>query len=150
MPLSGPISSATDTSNPNLLKMIKTLFLLLLTGLVYTHSYAQNQSNVIIGKWLKLPKKDLIIEVYKTATAYHGKICWTKPGDDKPVGFVIIENLKYNSESNKWEHGIIQDPNSSMSYSAEVKLDDERNLIVKGYKGLKFISTSRTFMRVKS
>jgi hypothetical protein len=37
-----------------------------------------------------------------------------------------------------------------MSYSAEVKLDDERNLIVKGYKGLKFISTSRTFMRVKS
>ena len=123
---------------------------MLLTGLAYTHSYAQGQPDVIIGKWLKLPKKDLIIEVYKTGKAYHGKISWTKPGDDKPVGFVIIQNLKYNIQSNKWEHGIIQDPNSSMSYSAEVKLNDEQNLIVKGYKGLKFISSSRTFTRVKS
>jgi uncharacterized protein (DUF2147 family) len=99
---------------------------------------------------MKLPKKDLIIEVYKTAATYHGKICWTKPGDDKPVGFVIIQNLKYNGESNKWENGIIQHPNSSISYAPEVKLDDEQNLIVKGYKGLKFISMSRTFTCVKS
>ena len=124
--------------------------MLLLTGFVYAHSYAQHQPDVIVGKWLKLPKKDLIIEVYKTSTAYNGKISWSKPGDNKPVGFVIIQNLKYNGKSDKWEHGIIQDPNSSMSYSAEVKLDDQRNLVVKGYKGLKFVSTSRTFMRVKS
>ena len=124
--------------------------MLLLTGFVYSYSYAQDQPDVIVGKWLKLPKKDLIIEVYKTATAYNGKISWTKPGDNKPVGFVIIQNLKYNNKSDKWEDGIIRDPNSSMSYSAEVKLDDQRNLIVKGYKGLKFLSTSRTFMRVKS
>ena len=130
--------------------MRKTFFLLLFTVLVCPHSNAQNQPDVIVGKWLKLPKKDLIIEVYKTATAYHGKICWTKPGDNKPVGFVIIQNLKYNVGSDKWDHGIIQDPNSSMSYSAEVKLDDDQNLVVKGYKGLKFISSSRTFTRVKS
>lgn len=130
--------------------MIKTFFLLLLTALLFTKGSAQDQSDVIVGKWLKLPKKDLIIEVYKSATAYHGKICWTKPGDDKPVGFVIIQNLKYNDDANKWEHGIIQDPNSSMSYSAEVELDDNDNLVVKGYKGFKFISTSRTFTRVKT
>jgi uncharacterized protein (DUF2147 family) len=130
--------------------MTKALFLILLMGLTQAHGYAQEQPDCIIGKWLKLPKKDLIIEVYKAETAYNGKICWTKPGDSKPVGFVIIENLKYNVESNKWEHGIIQDPNSSMSFSAEVKLNDEGNLVVKGYKGAKFISTSRTFMRVKS
>jgi uncharacterized protein (DUF2147 family) len=130
--------------------MIKTLLLLLLTGIGYIHGYAQDQPDVIVGKWMKLPKKDLIIEVYKTAATYHGKICWTKPGDDKPVGFVIIQNLKYNGESNKWENGIIQHPNSSISYAPEVKLDDEQNLIVKGYKGLKFISMSRTFTCVKS
>ena len=130
--------------------MIRTFFLLLLIVFACIQGYAQDQPDVIVGKWLKLPKKDLIIEVYKSAKAYHGKIYWTKPGYDKPVGFVIIQNLKYNDKSNKWENGIIQDPNSSMSYSAEVRLDDEENLIVKGYKGLKFVSTSRTFMRVKS
>jgi uncharacterized protein (DUF2147 family) len=97
---------------------------------------------------LKLPKEDLIIEVYKAKKTYHGKVSWTKPGDDKPVGFVIIENLKYNVRSNKWEHGKIRDPKSSRSYSAEVKLNDDGQLIVKGYKGAKFLSSSRTFSRV--
>ena len=130
--------------------MKETLFLILLTGFACAGCYAQDHPDAIIGKWLKLPKKDLIIEVYKTKKAYNGRVSWTKPEGTKPIGFVIIENLLYNVKSNKWEQGRIQDPASAMSYSAEVKLDDEGNLVVKGYKGMKFISTSRTFMRVRA
>lgn len=129
--------------------MKHTLLIILLTGFICCQGVAQNRADRIVGKWLKLPKKDLIIEVFKSNKAYHGKISWTKPGDDKPVGFVIIENLKYNVESNKWEDGKIVDPNSSRSYSAEVKVNEAGDLVVKGYKGAKFISSSRTFERVK-
>ena len=129
--------------------MKHTFFLILLTGFFCYQGLAQEDGDQIVGKWLKLPKKDMIIEVFKSNEAYHGKISWIKPGDDKPVGFVIIENLKYNTESNTWEDGKIVDPNSSRSYSAEVKVNEEGDLIVKGYKGAKFISSSRTFERVK-
>lgn len=64
--------------------------------------YSQNNADAIIGKWLKIPKEDLIIEVYKVKDEYKGKISWTKDNDKrKPVGFIILEKLKYNSKSKK-------------------------------------------------
>src|SRR5687768_3723472 len=100
------------------------LALTVLLYCVYTDGFGQKAGDAIIGKWLKLPKKDLIIEVYKTKGQYNGKINWAK-SPDHPAGFIIIEDLKYNTKSGKWEKGKIRDPNSSKVYSAEVKLPSE-------------------------
>lgn len=74
---------------------MKQVIILILFSL---KGYAQNNADAIIGKWLKTPKEDLIIQVYKTGNEYKGKITWTKGNDPKkPVGYVILENLKYNA-----------------------------------------------------
>src|SRR5690242_17608194 len=104
--------------------MKQMAFFLLLASFSHYHGFAQEHPDAILGKWLKLPKEDLIIEMFRTQEHYNGKITWSKPGDKKkPVGFIIIDNLKYNAKSKKWDGGKIHDPNSSHVYSAEVKLN---------------------------
>ncbi len=111
--------------------------------------YSQNNPDAIIGKWRKIPKEDLIIEVYKVKDEYKGKISWTKDNDKrKPVGFIILEKLKYNSKSKKWESGKIHDPNSGSTYTAEAKIKSDGTLEVHGYMGLKFLGTKKNFKKV--
>ena len=44
-------------------------------------SYGQIKPDAIVGKWLKAPKEDLVIRVYKTGTEYKGKISSWKDAD---------------------------------------------------------------------
>ena len=73
--------------------------LILLTVLASFKCYSQTNADAIIGKWLKIPKEDLIIEVDKIKSEYSGKITWSKNNDmKKPVGFLILDGLSYNSK----------------------------------------------------
>lgn len=111
---------------------------------------AQKEADMIVGKWLKMPKEDLIIEVYKSGEVYNGKIDWVKEGDTtKPAGFLILENLQYDESKNSWEGGKIHDPRSGNQYKAAVQLKDNGTLEVLGYKGFKFIGSKKTFKKVK-
>lgn len=107
--------------------------------------YSQN-ADAIIGKWLKTNKEDLIIEVYKVKNEYKGKIGWSKD-NRKPVGFVMLENLKYNPKSKKWENGKIHDPNSGRSYNATAIMKSDGTLEVSG--AFLLVGIKRTFKRVK-
>lgn len=107
--------------------------------------YSQNADG-IIGKWLKSNKEDLIIEVYKVKNEYKGKISWSKDSK-KPVGFVMLENLRYNQKSKKWEDGKIHDPNSSRSYNAAATMKSDGTLEVSG--AFLFLGSKRAFKRVK-
>ena len=65
--------------------------LILLTFLFAEQCYSQNNPDAIMGKWLRTPKEDLVIQVYKTGNKYMGKITWSKGNDaKKPVGYVIL------------------------------------------------------------
>lgn len=124
--------------------------IILLTILSSLKCYSQNNADAIIGKWLKIPKEDLIIEVYKVKSEYRGKITWAKNNDKKkPVGFVILDGLSYNSKSKKWESGKIHDPNSGSTYTAEAKIKSDDTLEVNGYMGLKFLGAKKNFKKVK-
>ncbi|MEO6538067.1 MAG: hypothetical protein ABIT07_01820, partial [Ferruginibacter sp.] len=75
-------------------------FLLQFLLMLSINSYSQNNPNDITGKWMKTPKKDIIIQVYKVATEYRGKITWV--GDKmkkKDIGFIILRNLKYSPDN---------------------------------------------------
>jgi uncharacterized protein (DUF2147 family) len=116
----------------------------------YGQVNAQTNADKIVGKWLKLPKEDLIIEVYKSGEVYNGKIDWVKEGDSsKPNGFLILENLQYDESKDSWEGGKIHDPRSGNQYKAAVELKDNGTLEVLGYKGFKFIGSKKTFRKVK-
>ena len=124
--------------------------IILLTVVFGLESYAQSNPDAIVGKWLKTPKEDLVIRVYKAGTEYKGKIVKEKEiYKDKTVGFVILENLAYDSEKQVWKGGKIHDPNSGKTYDAEAKIDTDGSLEVKCYLGIKFLGTKKYFKRVK-
>lgn len=124
--------------------------ILLLIMLFSQKCYSQNNSDSIIGKWLKIPKEDLIIEVYKSGKEYRGKIIWTKYQNKRnQVGFIIIEKLEYNSKKKIWQNGKIYDPNSGSSYNALIKIKSNGILELRAYKGMKFIGINKYFKRIK-
>jgi uncharacterized protein (DUF2147 family) len=124
--------------------------IILLTILFSLKCYSQNNPDAIVGKWLKIPKENLIIEVYKTGNEYKGKVTWAKDNDKtKTVGFIILEKLKYNSRNKRWEKGKIHSPNSGNTYNATVKMKADHTLEVNGYKGVKFIGKKKYFKKVK-
>ena len=112
-------------------------------------SFSQNNADAIVGNWLKIPKEDLTIQVYKENNEYKGKISWRKENDTtKPVGFLILDNLKYNSKRKLWENGNIYDPNSGNTYKATAKIKADGTLEVYGYMGMKFLGTKKYFKKV--
>lgn len=125
--------------------------LLLLISLLSYKCYAQTNPDLIIGKWLKTSKEDLIIEVYKSKDEYRGKITWAKDNEtSKPIGFQILEGLKYNGESKMWVNGKIHNPKSGSTYSATAKIRADGTLEVFAYyKGMKFFGRKKFFKRVK-
>ena len=108
---------------------------------------AQTEANTIVGKWMKMPKEDLIIEVYSSGGGYSGKIEWSKDST-KEKGFVILENLQFDDDSDSWEDGKIFDPRSGSQYKAAAKIKSDGTLEVLGYKGMKMIGSKRSFKRV--
>jgi len=128
---------------------MRQIFLLLISFLSYK-CYAQTNPDLIIGKWLKTSKEDLIIEVYKSEDVYKGKITWTKDSDSsKHIGFQILEGLKYNAKKEIWSNGKVRNPKSGSTYSATAKIRADGTLEVLAYKGMKFIGRKKYFKRVK-
>jgi uncharacterized protein (DUF2147 family) len=127
---------------------MKHLFLIFFSILTF-NCFAQDGSDLIIGKWLKTSKQDLIIEVYRSGDEYKGRISWTKNIDSaKHVGFQILEGLTYNPEKQEWTNGKIRDPKSGNTYSAIAKIMTDGTLEVLAYKGFRFIGKKKYFKRV--
>ena len=123
---------------------------ILLTVLFSLKTPSANNADIIMGKWINIPKENLIIEVYKLNNEYKGKINWAKDNDKKkPVGFIILDKLKYNAKSDIWENGKIHDPNTGRTYSATAKIKNDGTLEVLGYIGIKLFGTKKYFKRVK-
>ena len=120
--------------------------LITLAMLLSLKTFTQNNNDAIIGKWLKTNKEDLIIDVYKVKDEYKGRISWSK-NDKKPVGFIMLENLKYDQISKKWEGGKIRDPNSSRRYNATASMNLDGTLELIG--AIYFLESKRSFKRVK-
>ncbi len=124
-------------------------FLLIVASFCFSNLVsAQAEADKIVGKWMKMPKQDLIIEVYPSGGGYSGKIEWSNDST-KRKGYVILENLQFDDDNNSWENGRIYDPRSGSQYKAAAKLKEDGTLEVLGYKGIKIIGSKRSFRRVK-
>ncbi|RYZ18138.1 MAG: DUF2147 domain-containing protein [Chitinophagaceae bacterium] len=127
------------------MKHILTLILILTLSPVF----AQTGADDIVGRWLKIPKEDLIIEVFKSNDQYKGKIEWSSNQEKKPNGYLILQKLAYNDQKHFWEHGKITDPSSGKSYNAAAKIKPDGTLEVEGYMGVKLLGSKRYFKRIK-
>jgi len=124
--------------------------LLILMVLLSHLGYPQPGSDSIVGKWLKTPKEDLIIEVYKSKDSYTGKISWVKDNArKKPIGFKIVEGLQYDPKKKVWEKGKISDPRSGKTYGARAKIKADGTLELRAYKGLTILGRKKDFIRLK-
>jgi uncharacterized protein (DUF2147 family) len=123
--------------------------LIVLLVVLSLECYSQTNEDAIIGKWLKTPKEDLIVNVYREGNRYNGKIAWAKDSaKKKAAGFVILENLKYDASKKMWRGGRIHDPNSGKTYDAEAKIKKGSTLEVHAFMGLKFLGAKKYFKRV--
>jgi uncharacterized protein (DUF2147 family) len=124
-------------------------------------------ADAILGKWIST-EKNLIVDVYKENNVYKSKIVWFDASDDlskpmksrvdyknpdqnlrdhKLVGLEILNGLKYNLNSNRWENGTVYDPNTGKFWSAVIFFDQEKKLAVKGFWKFEFISKTMHFER---
>ena len=71
---------------------ITTAILCVLSGL---YVQAQTTANSIVGKWMKTPKEDLVIEVMQSGDEFIGKISWSR---DTTIakGYQILEGLSFD------------------------------------------------------
>ena len=121
-----------------------------LTILFSLKGYTQNNADAIIGTWLKIPKEDLIVEVFRSGNEYKGRITWTKDtANKKSLGFIILEKLQYQSRDKTWTNGKIHDPKSGKTYDAETRIRADGTLEVHAYKAIKFFGTKKYFKRAE-
>ena len=59
--------------------------MLLLLPFLCIKTVAQADADLVIGKWLKTSKEDLIIEVYRSGDEYLGRIAWTRGSEAQRV-----------------------------------------------------------------
>lgn len=135
------------------MKKVITL-ILLVSSLV---SIAQ-KADAIIGNYIS-PKKDGILQIYKTGNKYAGKLIWTKtegkldennpdPAKRKtPLrGLDIMRGFVFDGDDT-WEDGTIYDPKNGKTYSCEISKTKSGDLNVRGYIGISLLGRTETFTK---
>lgn len=144
------------------------LAVLALTSIGIFSSFAQaNNADAIIGFW-KTGDGKAIVEIFKQADKYSGKIVWlaepndpetNKPKVDKKnedeklrtrpiLGMVNLRDFKF-IKNKLWEEGKIYDPKSGEDYSCTIKLVNENTIEVRGYVGISLFGRTDTWKRQK-
>ena len=131
--------------------------------------FAQKNPDAIIGRWIAIPKKNIIVEVFKDKDKYKGKVVWFNDNDDKTkpmntrldennldsalrnrkvLGLQVLNNMMYNSKSNRWEKGTIYDAKSGRVYNSSASLIKDNTLLVKGFWHFEFIGKDMYFKKI--
>jgi uncharacterized protein (DUF2147 family) len=126
-----------------------------------------NTADAIVGFW-KTGDGKAIVEVFKQADKYSGKIIWLaepndpetkKPKVDKKnedeklrtrpiIGMVNLRDFKF-IKTKLWEDGKIYDPKSGEDYSCTIKMTDDNTIEVRGYVGISLFGRTDTWKRQK-
>lgn len=113
-----------------------------------------NSGDKIIGKWIAIEDKNVIVQVYRSGTEFKARIIWFDDSDDKGrpmatrcdtknpdknlrsrklIGLEVLRGLTYNADEDEWQDGHIYDPSSGKEYCAKAWLTGDGNLKVRGY-----------------
>lgn len=124
--------------------------------------------NAIIGNWLT-ENDEAKINIYKDKDGkYNGKLYWLKVPNDEHgnlkkdtknksetlrkrslIGILIISGIQFNPKDKVWENGRVYKPDYGHDADCIIYYIDENTIKVKGYKGMKWISESQIWKRIK-
>ncbi len=148
---------------------MKKLFLLpvIIVALFASYSFTLLQINAdaIVGSW-KNGEGTGIIQIYKNAEKYQGKITWLKEPNDpdtgkpkldknypdeknhtRPVmGLINMWGFKYSGDK-EWTGGQIYDPKNGKTYSCKIAMENNNTLKVRGFIGISLIGRTDTWTR---
>lgn len=65
------------------------------------------------------------------------------------LGMVVLQNLVYNADENRWEGGEIYDPDNGRTYSCYVRQLGPDKVEVKGYIGFAIFGQAQVWTRVQ-
>lgn len=130
-----------------------------------THSFAQVESDAIVGVWESGNGKARI-KIDKASDKFNGRIVWLRePNDEtgkpkldknnpeealrtKPLlGYSLLKAFVYKGDKT-WEEGTIYDPESGSTYSCTINMTDENTLDVRGYIGVSLFGRTDVWKRV--
>jgi uncharacterized protein (DUF2147 family) len=150
----------------NKITFLKSIVTLYFVTVCISNTYAQNENDKILGKWMSAAK-DMTVEVYKSNGCYQAKVIWFVCDDgyvmsdfkDKKnpnvalrsrpwLGMNVLENLVF-LHKNEWGKGKIYDPNSGNTFSSVCHLEGDKILKVRGYWLYEWMGKNLTFHRVE-
>ncbi|MBS1495370.1 MAG: DUF2147 domain-containing protein [Bacteroidetes bacterium] len=147
----------------------KIIPFLLLTFIITQNIFAQNREDAITGKWMS-SENNLEVEVYKVNTEFKARVIWFDDSDDKSkpmnerldeknsnkalrsrkiIGMEALRNLKYNTDDDEWQDGVIYDSSTGKEWNAKAWLTDKGLLKVRGYWHFSIFGQNMTFIKVK-
>ena len=103
------------------------------------------------------PDKDGKIKVYKVGGKYFAKLTWVKdinsqkskkPDGNSALGEILLKGF-VKKKDNLWDEGIICDPVKNKEYSAKLWLDEDNNLIARGFIGISLFGKTVKFERIR-
>jgi uncharacterized protein (DUF2147 family) len=148
---------------------MKYIVITLFTFFIATNVNAANNPDAIIGRWVVLPKKNLIVEVFRIGKEYKARVAWFTDRDDpskpmklrtdeknpnpalrqrKLLGLEVLTNMVYNAATNHWDNGKIYDARSGRIWSSSALLTNEGTLQVKGFWHFEFLGKNMNFKKV--
>ncbi len=125
------------------------------------------QADRVIGIWLTEDRNSQI-EIFKNASGnFEGKLVWMEePRDEngrlktdtenpdrslrsRPLkGITLLQDFRFNSNSQEWVDGTIYDPENGRTYSAFMKLEGNNTLKIRGFvMGMRMLGRSTTWTR---
>ena len=147
-----------------MLKCLAFVFLLVTASQTKTATVAN--CDQICGKWMS-SEKNLTVLVYKSGNQFKAKIIWFRDDPSLPMeewrdknnpdpalrtrkilGMEVLRDLKYDTDGDSWEDGMIYDAKHGREWNASAYINKEGLLKVKGYWHFKFIGRTMTFHRI--
>lgn len=150
-----------------------TKYILITLNVIFVISFstlkAQNvKENAITGNWFT-ENNEAKINIYKAKDGkYYGSIIWLKEPIDKNgvpkkdiknknenlqnrslIGIIILNGLQYNSQEKVWDRGRVYKPEYGHDADCIVYYIDDQTIKVKGYMGVKWLSETQVWKRVK-
>ena len=148
---------------------LKHLFLTLLLCLA-TIGGAAAQTHSPLGVW-KDDAGETHVEIYRCGNSKQlcGRLVWLSEPQDSTtnlpktdrrnpepekrnqplLNLVVIQNLSYDPDDERWEDGRIYDPMNGRTYSCYLNMVSKDRMEVKGYIGFSLIGRSHYWSRVK-
>lgn len=113
------------------------------------------QESIVGTFWT--PDKDGKIKVFESKGKVYAKITWIedvhsqkskRPNGESTLGAILLKGFE-KKKDNLWTDGYIVDPTKNKQYSAKLWLDENNNLVARGFVGISLLGKTVVFERVR-